>query len=185
MISMIGITYMWGMPLIDKQKDVVKISNSESFMKELDDKIQDVIKNGGTRRITNPDFTGTLTLTDSGIDDVFLLKLETTGTDIATGTNIYLRGDSRNEVVIGEEPGTLKVLSVETSENKYDVTTELYYRNITSSNKKYIIDLVGLGRGSITSGEHNIIISEGDSPSIPVIESGTEIYKTVINVRIE
>ena len=35
MITMIGITYMWGMPLIEKQKDTVKVSNVERMMKEL------------------------------------------------------------------------------------------------------------------------------------------------------
>ena len=186
MISMIGVTYMWGIPLIEKQKDTVKISNSERFMKELDDKIQNVIKNGGIQKISNPDVGGTFRLEDNGIKDVFVLETQTTGTDIATGKPIYVRGDARDEIYLGGETGVLEVLSEKASENTYDVTMELYYRNMTSSGSKYVIDIVGLGREVISPGENNIIISEGNSPTGPIgTEGNKEIYMTLINVRLE
>ncbi|UCG95247.1 MAG: hypothetical protein JSV92_04355 [archaeon] len=183
MITMVGITYMWGMPMIEKQKDTVKISNLERFMKELDDKIQTVAKNGGNQRLESPSVPGELSMFDSGINDRIELKIQTSGLDIAKQTDIYLRGTEEGEVPIGNTPGVIKVYVSEMSD-AYDVNMTLYYRNLTGSGSVYLIDLVGLGRDNIIGEGHNIVISEGNE--VPVKkESGISVYTTRINVRFE
>jgi hypothetical protein len=183
MITMVGITYMWGMPMIEKQKDTVRVSNVERFMKELDDKIQTVAKNGGNQRLESPNVPGELKMFDSGTDDRIELKVATSGLDIATDTNIYLRGSEEGEVPIGNTPGVIKVFASEMND-AYDINMTLYYRNLTGSESVYLIDLVGLGRDSIGGEGHNIVISEGDE--VPVKdENGISVYTTRINVRFE
>lgn len=184
MITMIGITYMWGMPLIEKQKDVVRVSNVEKLMKELDSKIQNVAKNGGTQRIDSPNIPGNLKMIDYGIDDRFELVVQTTGTDMVTEMDIYLKGDVNDEVPIGNEPSVLKAISNELGDDVYSVNMTLYYRNLTGSKSVYIIDLLSLGRDSISGDGHRIIISEGDQ--IPMTQEGERtVYTTRINVRFE
>ncbi|MCK4634561.1 MAG: hypothetical protein KAT37_01685 [Candidatus Aenigmarchaeota archaeon] len=184
MITMIGITYMWGMPLIEKQKDVVRVSNVERFMKELDNKIQNVAKNGGTQRIDNPNIPGELKIIDYGTNDRIELIVQTTGTDMATEMDIYLKGDDNDEVSIGNEPSVLKVISNELGDNAYSVNMTLYYRNLTGSKNVYIIDLLSLGRDVISGDGHRIVISEGDH--VPMMQEGERaVYTTIINVRFE
>ena len=184
MITMIGITYMWGMPLIEKQKDTVRVSNMERFMKELDESVQNVAKNGGIQKIESPGIPGEVKILDQGINDMIVAEFQTTGTDIATGTDIYLRGNDLMEVPIGAEPGVLKVLSEGMGGDTYGVTISLYYRNLTGSESVYVIDLVGLGRDSIVGENHVITVSEGDE--VPVTtENGKNVYITRINVRFE
>ena len=186
LITMVGVTYMWGMPLIEKQKSAVQISNAEKLMKELDKKIQNVVKNGGTEKIENVEIPGTLRLIDDDINDMFVLKLETMGSDIATGKEIYLKGSAQKETYVGDEPGVLKVLSKEMGNRKYEVTMTLQYRNVTGSESIYIIDIFGLGRDIISGDNHNIIISEGEGQKGPVgEENGKSIYITKVNVRFE
>ncbi len=186
MITMIGITYMWGMPLIEKQKDTVKTSNAERLMKEINEKIQSVMKNGGTQRIENPNVPGTLSFVDNGTDDIFRINLQTTGTDIATGKKIYLIGNELEDVPLGSEFGAISVFSEDLGNNNYDVTMELVYRNVTGSKNVYLLDLIGLGRESVTGEGHRIVISEATSPEGPQGErAGKDIYVTKINVRFE
>jgi len=186
MISMVGVTYMWGMPLIEKQKSTVEVSNAERLMKELDRKIQSVIKNGGTEKIGNIDIPGTLTMVDNGINDKFELKLETTGSDIAIGKEIYLKGDAEEETYLGNEPSVLKVISKNVNDDNYEVTMTLYYRNVTGSENIYAIDIFGLGKESISGNNHNIIITEGESQSGPDEErDGKPVYISRVNVRLE
>lgn len=162
MITLVGVTYFWGIPLIQKQKDVVTVSNMERFLKTLNNKIQLVAKNGGTQKVTGIDVPGELELKEE--EDKFVLNFKTTGHIIATGKDIYLVGDKRKETYIGEESGVILVRS-EKIDGKYDVTASLYYRNLTGSvvdgkENKYIIDLIGLGRGSLSGSGREITIRE-------------------------
>jgi len=183
MITMVGITYMWGMPMIEKQKDTIRISNMERLMKELDDKIQEVAKNGGAQKLETPDIAGEVIMVDQGIKDRIELRTITTGVDVAMDTDIYLRGNEENEVPIGNEPGVIKVKATGSNE-AYDVEMDLYYRNLTGSESVYIIDLVGLGRDKISGENHIITISRG--VEMPVIEeNGVNVYTTKVNVRLE
>ena len=184
MIVMIGVTYMWGMPLVEKQKDTVRTSNAEKFVRELDDRIKDVAKNGGTQRIEIPSIPGELRMVDQGVNDKIELETPTTGTDIATGIDIYLRGDERDEVSIGNEPGVIKILSTDLGGNSYRFDMTLYYRNLTGSESVYMIDLRGLGRDMVSGEGHSVIVSEGGE--MPVERDGSRsVYTTVVNLRFE
>lgn len=184
MIVMIGITYMWGMPLVEKQKDTVKVSNMEKFIKELDDKIKDVAKNGGTQKIEISSVPGEMKMMDQGISDRIELVTTTTGTDIAVGTEIYIRGDNRGEVPIGNDPGVIKILLSDLGSDSYKTEMTLYYRNLTGSSSVYIMDIRGMGKDTISGEGHSIIISEGDKTSVEY-EGDKAIYKTNVNLRFE
>ena len=185
MITLVGVTYFWGIPLIQKQKDVVTVSNMERFLKTLNEKIQNVVKNGGTQKISGFDIPGEFELKDD--EDRFVLNFKTTGNIIATGKDIYLIGDKRKEVYIGEEPGIILVRSEDIG-GKYNITAQLYYRNLTGATtkgkqNKYSIDIIDLGSNVISGRGHDIIIREYKTD---VIETPNErIYMTRIYVRME
>ncbi|MCD6477805.1 MAG: hypothetical protein J7K87_02260 [Candidatus Aenigmarchaeota archaeon] len=187
MISLVAVTYFWGIPLIEKQKDTVTVSNAERFIKTLNEKIEDVAKNGGTQKITGFEIPGDLKLIDS--ENKFILNFKTTGDIIATGKDIYLIGDDRSEAHVGEEPGVILVRSDKVG-NKYDVSMRLYYRNLTGAitngkSNKYIIDIIGLGKTMISGSNHEITISEDASYTSEIETKDERIYITKIDVRLD
>lgn len=185
MITLVGVTYFWGIPLIEKQKDSVRVSDMERFMKTLNEKIQYVAKNGGTQKITGLDIPGDLKLSDT--DDRFVLSFQTTGNIIASGEDIYLVGDQRTEAHVGEEPGVILVRS-EKAGSKYDITMSLYYRNLRGSETDgktniYKIDIIGLGKTVMRGKNHEISISEYETSEEETTSERT--YTTKINVRLD
>lgn len=182
-ISLVAITYFWGMPIMEKEKSSVRLSSAEKFMKELNRKLEDVIKNGGTQ-VLEANVPGTLTMIDNGIDDKLELNFSIKGCEIALQKDIFLIGDEKPEAVLGEEPSVLKVYA-QGSKNFCTVTMSLYYRNVTSSKNIYVVDLVGLGSKSITGKNHKILISMGESSGIVGRRNGRDVYETKVNVRLE
>jgi len=182
-ISLVAITYFWGMPIMEKEKSSVRLSSAEKFMKELNRKLEDVIKNGGTQ-VLEANVPGTLTMVDNGVDDKLELNFSIKGCEIALQKDIFLIGDEKPEAVLGEEPSVLKVYA-QGSKNFCTVTMSLYYRNVTSSKNIYVVDLVGLGSKSITGKNHKILISMGESSGIVGRRNGRDVYETKVNVRLE
>ncbi len=182
-ISLVAITYFWGMPIMEKEKSSVRLSSAEKFMKELNRKLEDVIKNGGTQ-VLEANVPGTLTMVDNGVDDKLELNFSIKGCDIALQKDIFLIGDEKPEAVLGEEPSVLKVYA-QGSKEFCTVTMTLYYRNVTSSKNIYVVDLVGLGSKSITGKNHKILISMGESRGVVGERNGRDVYETKVNIRLE
>lgn len=179
MITLVVMAYIWGIPLIEKQKDNVKINNMEDFFLELNNKIQSVAKNGGKEKIKNFKLSGTMKFIKNGFNDNISAEFETTAKILATGINIYLVGSKTQNPPVGKEPGVVKTY-VEKSGNKYNVNMDLYYRNLTTADDIYKIDLVSSGKRTIGSGEHSIIVEEAGSDTI---EDGKTLHLTKVKVR--
>lgn len=86
MIGLIGIAYVWGGPMIQKQKDVVKLDNMETFMQNLNKEVKSVAKNGGTSKL-NVKLPGSLKVVNNnnignGTVDKIILEFETKGSVI-------------------------------------------------------------------------------------------------------
>lgn len=162
-IGLIGVAYIWGGPMIQKQKDVVKLKNMETFMKNLNKQIKDVAKHGGTDKITAT-LPGYFEVKDNGINDIIIMKFETVGSVIEPGREIVLVGeDKKMEKPIGNEPGVI-VEKAKKINSKYHITLKLFYRNLTGQEYKYKIDLVPTQRrkiGGIKSGatERTIVLT--------------------------
>lgn len=54
LIGVVGSVYFWGVPLIQKNKDISLLESSEAFMRQLDTKIKSVANNGGRDQINIP-----------------------------------------------------------------------------------------------------------------------------------
>ena len=51
LIGVVGSVYLWGLPLIQKNKDIASLHAAESFMVDLSNKIKDVVNSAGRQRI--------------------------------------------------------------------------------------------------------------------------------------
>ena len=56
LIGVVGSIYFWGLPLIEKNKDISILENSEFFIKNLNDEIKNIANSGGivNKKITVP-----------------------------------------------------------------------------------------------------------------------------------
>ncbi len=177
LLGLVGSVYLWGVPLIEKNKDVSLLQSAEEFMHNLDEKIKDVATHGGREQIEIP--LGRVYFESDVTESYINLNVETKNTIYVSGASIPLE---KNECT--KNPGTwgvddqdvLCVLSQEIG-GEYGTDYNLRYINLTLGIKTYKIELVG---------ERN----NGKKGSVIIIDGvGTEkdenYIKTLVSIKIE
>lgn len=183
MIGVVSSVYFWGMPLIQKNKDVSLLENTEAFMLNLNSKIKDITNHGGR---------DTIELTLPGIvrfnGENITLSIDTTGSIYAEGTFISLsrNGCSMTEGVWGiNNPETLCLKTVCTGGGancqKYHTEYKLsYIRLDTEGINSYKIRLSGdVNMG----GEHSFIQIENKGTTEEIV-GGRKLISTEIEISI-
>lgn len=94
LIGVVGSVYFWGLPLIQKSKDVSVLENSEILMLNLNNKIKQVANSGGSDRVT-VNVPGILSFDGENLT----LVVDTSGSIYATGALIPL---SKNSCTVTE-----------------------------------------------------------------------------------
>jgi len=185
LIGIVGSIYLWGIPLIQKNKDIALLQSSEQFMKILDEKVKNIANSGGRDqlRITLP---ATVRI-DSGASPnqwVMSMYISTQGTIYAIGTEIPLKNSTCTATQGSwgsDEPGILCVKSVKLDENKYTTTYTLSYVRLDVPNtiRSYSLELSSTGSKSIGMGHSIVIENLGTSE---VQEGGRTVTKTRIRI---
>lgn len=85
LIGIVGSVYLWGLPLIQKNRDIATMKGAEEFMKNLDEKIKFVANNGGKNQM-NVNVPGIVQFNGSSIK----LKIDTDGVIYATEVEALL-----------------------------------------------------------------------------------------------
>jgi len=136
-----GIAYEWGMPMIQKNIDITTLNKAENFLRELDKKIDDVAKLGGSEELIF-NLPGEITINPENNTIEFFLK---------TSGSIYMQGGfvcfSRNcnltNGIWGKDSYSVIGVQVDQFEEYATITTyKIIYRNLTSDTKTYILDVV-------------------------------------------
>ena len=163
LIGVVGSVYFWGVPLIQKNKDISLLETSESFMRQLDEKIRSVANNGGRDQIVIP-VPGILSFDGAEVK----LTIETQGTIYATDADIPLGRNTLEQSGGGtwgiDDPLIFNVKSVKMGENNYRNEYTLIY--IELRNEDSLRDFkIGLTGPSTSGGQDNTIImeSQGDT----------------------
>lgn len=169
LIGVVGSVYFWGVPLIQKNKDISLLESSETFMRELDSKIRSIANNGGRDQII---------ISVPGIvrfdGQTIKLTIETEGTIYATDAEIPLGRNSISTLSFDgtqyygkwgiDDPALLNVKSIKISENSYKNEYTLEYVELRNANslRDFVIDLTG---SAATGGRDKTIIveSQGDA----------------------
>lgn len=178
MISLVAVAYFWGLPVIQKQKDISKLEKVENLMKRLNTVIKEVANGGGRRKISTH-VPGQLKFEGGAIDNV-TLTFESEGSLMATNETIYLVGSKRRgmEAPVTAEGGLITARS-EPTDGKYNIRFKLFYRNLTSGEKTYKVNINNVGRSSV--GNRDVTITVEKSTTI----KNANFYKTVVNVRFQ
>lgn len=176
LIGVVGSVYFWGLPLIQKNKDITVLKDSERFMGSLDDKIKSVANNGGRDQILI-DVPGILVFDPQSNPPELRLRIDTQGTIYDTGGWIPLgRNDcSKTTGDWGtDEPSTLCVKS-EGEKDKYFTTYRLEYLILKGTGaENYVILLSG---SQASGGEGHKVVME-NTGSLP--DGKTSVVITIV-----
>ncbi|MBI3190994.1 hypothetical protein HYZ41_04810 [archaeon] len=188
LIGVVGSVYFWGLPLIQKNKDVAVLENSEDFIRNLNTKIKFIANNGGRDQIDVNIPASVKFDTTTGLVE---LVVPTDSTIYATDAEIPIAKNSVCSSDTGEfsvaDPETICVKSVKLSSSNYKTTYTLKYISLInnlSAASTYRVFKISLestsssGRG--VGGEHSTIIFENKGTT-----STIEDTKTIIKTKIE
>ncbi len=181
-VSLVGATYIWGVPLIRKQQAFGESQQIEEFMRSLDSTIQNVDKGGEDSR-------DTFRISENGI-----LSINETANTIEFST--YLKGTYYTATKEGEEtawnpvewgpeekgifgkdsPSIIRAKASPQSGGGYEILWQIKYRPllISGEDKDYTIDIQ-------TSGDDNTAIVEDE---LTVSNNGKQIVGDATNSQI-
>ena len=177
LISVVGSVYFWGLPLIEKNKDMSILESSEYFIISLNNEIKNIANNGGKiiKKITVP---GIVKFDGENI----ILEVETKGTIYSTGAEIPL-GKNLCNTPSGDwgkqNPDVLCVKS-ESSGSRFLTTYNIKYIELNSYDKNYKIELDGYPQSG--GAEHTLIVENKGSNE--VLKNGKTLIKTYIEISI-
>jgi len=163
LIGVVGSVYFWGVPLIQKNKDIATLENSEAFMRNLNNKIKFVATNGGRDQlpITIPGIVRFIP-DDAGIPAIKLI-VDTEGTIYSTGAEIPLGKNTECGLDDGtfavDDPETLCVESGVVSQKDFRTSYTLKYLNLSRTDilQNFQIKLTGT---ETSGGERNVVVFE-------------------------
>ncbi|HLD49261.1 MAG TPA: hypothetical protein VJB11_02760 [archaeon] len=177
LIGVVGSIYFWGLPLIEKNKDISILENSEFFIKNLNDEIKNIANSGG---IVNKKITVPATVSFDG--ENITLEVETGGTIYAKGAEIPLGRNfctMKNGIWGVDNPEILCVKSIEI-DDRFFTTYTLKYIMLESEEKNYKIQL----DDSPQSGGSDRKIKIENMGSIEINEQGKTVVKTIVKITI-
>ena|SRR3989344_1599192 len=178
LIGVVSSVYFWGVPLIQKNRDISILENSEQLMRALNEKIKNVANNGGRDKIT---ITGPGIMRFDPVDGLFSYTIETDGTIYAANAEVPLGRNSCGSQS-GEwgkkESDVLCVKSI--GESQYTTSYSLRYMRLDAGARSFLIKLEG---ERAVSGESHDIVIEGKGTE-ETIQDGVTVLNTVVSVLI-
>ena len=181
LIGVVGSVYLWGIPLIQKNRDISLQQNSEAFMKNLAERFKFMANHGGREKFLI-NVPGNV-IFDPAVKTLEL-TIETQGTFYQTDAWVQL-GKNACTLTDGawgiDEPETLCVRSTKIG----DIYTTVYRLTFVQLNTQtltsYRIDMTG---PSSSGGEdHSVIVQNTGTQT--VTENNRNIVKTSLTVKVE
>ncbi|MGC9310743.1 MAG: hypothetical protein ACP5E4_03400 [Candidatus Aenigmatarchaeota archaeon] len=152
-----GIAYQWGMPMMQKNVGKTDLYAAETFLRELDNKIDEVSKSGGSEEIY---FNIPGEITVDPVRDRVEFGLETSGSIYSIGGFIcFTRNCDLDEGKWGDDSYSVIGAQVIQSEGNYALTRySLTYRNLTANGITYVRDIATSYNATITGSENSRLL---------------------------
>jgi len=163
-IALVGVAYMWGVPLISKRTAVTDFLSAEDFAVKLSDKIVDIANSGsGEATLTIP--KGVIRVIDFDPDDLRnpdknSLVLETVVSQpLLLGNSVVLKTNVLGEnATYGEAEPRIINLSSQSFGQEYKLIFKLHFRELDTRNQPLKGYLIALEEGTIT-GNSQVAVS--------------------------
>jgi len=190
-ISLVGVAYMWGIPLISKRTALTEFLSAEDFVVKLNDRIVNIANSGSGEATLNIP-KGRIRVIDFDRDDPRnpdknSLVLETTVSQpLVLGNSVILKTNVLGEnATYGEAEPRVINLSSETVGSDYKLLFNLHFRELDTRNQPSKGYLIAVQEGSVT-GNSQVTVSYAGTEIIPApaAASGGELIVTKIRVDI-
>ena len=157
-ISLVGVAWFWGKPMIEKQSTATEIATAEDFIIELDKQIVEVARSGGSKSIRIPSIAGAaLKVNDTnalaslyGNEIIFEFTTDQAMIEMG-GSSASVPIETFDENPVGPYGGSPRIITLdgrELSNNQFRMILRLRYRQLddTTSDRGYQIVLDDGGR---------------------------------------
>lgn len=184
LIGVVGSVYLWGVPLIQKNKDIATLESAEGFIRNLNNRIKFVANNGGRDQLLI-NVPGIVRY--DPVSETIQLIVETEGTIYATGADIPIGKNPLCTATTGtfglDDPETICVKSVSAGEKSYTTTYTLKYLQLSNAEtlRDFKIQLSGIAK---TGGEQKTITFENLGSNTPTNIGGRTLVSTIIDIGI-
>jgi len=181
LIGVVSSVFLWGIPLIQKNRDISQQQSSENFMRNLAERFKFVANHGG-RETLSISVPGNVVF--DPITKTLELNIETQGTIYEVGTWIPL---GRNECTTEngrwgiDKPETLCVKSTQIGE----IYTTIYRLSFIQLNTETLTSYkIDMDSPTSSGGEgHDIIVQNAGTQTVS--EDGRSIVKTMLVVNVD
>jgi len=164
----IGYALKWGMPIMQKNIALSKLKESELIFTKIHDKIEGVVKVGGSEEIVLQ-VDGKMIVDPK--NDSITLRLVSEGTIYGTGFTCFTE-NCEEEGTLGEDDFAIYGVETHAFGNRFLHIYILKMRNLTSNEgKKYRVDLLSV-IGNEISDERKLYGNKGDK--IVIMNLGVE-----------
>ncbi len=186
LIGVVGSVYFWGLPLIQKSKDASTLTNTESFMRNLDSKIKFIANSAGRDQLL-VNVPGSLSFDPQ--TDIVSLVVNTQGTIYATDAEIPLARNPTCTASAGvfalNDPDTLCVKSVKLTDKNYKTTYSLWYLSLNNTElvRTYKIDLQSTSANTTLGSQGDTLVIENTGTTIST-SGGETLIKTGVQISI-
>lgn len=161
-IALIGVTYYWSKPLIDKRGASFQMDSVTDFAKKLDGKIVEMAKScTGTcqDRISVPNGMSVRVIKDGAVPDnnsiimtfVSGQKMMSSNTTIPLNTNnveeIATYGDTHSVITVLQEGGS-----------PYIIRMKIHYRELDTNSEPFLGYKIAIGGTTASSGNSEVVV---------------------------
>jgi hypothetical protein len=193
-ITLAGVAYFWGKPMIEKRATLTDIANAKSFMIQLDKNIVEVARSGGSKSLSIPAISGSsLSINDSSDGDggnEVLFRFFASQAVIEMGEDASpIPVETYDENPVGPYGGSPRIITLageKTESGMYIMTLRLSYRELdteTPRKRGYKIVLSEDETGENTN-TAVIVRFSGTRTLLQGADNGGDLTITDIEVRI-
>ncbi|MBI2675979.1 MAG: hypothetical protein HYX24_05955 [Candidatus Aenigmarchaeota archaeon] len=188
LITLVGVTYFWGVPLIEKQSLKTQFDSATSFMKELDTAVAEVANSGGNKELNIP--LGTLRIDpDAGGKNSATLEFFTGQPIVEPGNEVYLGDVTFEDIekqigVFGKSKAGLTSMIATKAGETFKISFTLRYRELDDqqSGDGYKISLA---KGLSSAGTKKLTIKAGGREvKKGMASSGGDLILTLVNLEV-
>lgn len=160
-IGLVGVTYIWGLPLISKRTTLADFLAAEDFVVKLNDKIVDIANSGsGQATLTIP--KGTIKVIPYGSSDPknnsLVLEIPVSQ-PLILGNSVVLKTNVLGEnATYGEAEPRVINLSSQVYGQEYKLIFTLHFRELDTRNEPLRGYLISVQQGTAT-GNSQIVVS--------------------------
>ena len=179
-VAVVGTVYFYGLPLIEKNKDIATLQKTEDFIKLLDDKIK-IVANGGSAELPF-NIPGLFIFNNS--NGTIEIKVKTRRTIYATGAEVPLVGDLEGGNVWGVNKQEIIYVKAEKVGNAFVNSYNLNYKQLVGNDCYKIVLESKTGGDIVTEEGHNIVISHVGIDSSEKCGGTKTLYKSIVQIAI-